>query len=177
MTNPRYLPPGAADMMSKYKPWSRVLVETLPGVRVTAGGHGFVGSAVIDVPTDEVDKLMAKVRDHDEWARCEAAAKRKRDKEIAEGKRGDKHTAAAEFFSRHGKGGGSLARVEVIEDSIPAPLTDEERKLAQVMASVQSQMTARVAPPKVEEADASEAEDVEVMPRRRGRPRKVVSDE
>ena len=31
------------------------------------------------------------------------------------------------------------------------PLTDEERKLAQVMASVQSQMTARVAPPKVED--------------------------
>lgn len=176
MTSPRYLPPGAADMMSKYKPWSRVLVETLPGVRVTAGGHGFVGSAVIDVPTDEVERLRAKVRDHDEWERCEAAATRKRAKEIAEGKRGDKYTAAAEFFARHGKGGGSLARVEVIEDSIPAPLTDEERKLAQVMASVQSQMTARVAPTNVEPTEASDV-DIEEMPRRRGRPRKVVSDE
>ena len=170
MTNPQYLPPGAADMLSKYKPWTRVLVETLPGVRVTAGGHGFTGTVVIDVPTEDVARLKAKVRDHEEWQRCEVAAKRKRDALVAEGKRGDKHTAAAEYFTRHGKGGGSLARVEVVEESIPAPLTDEERKLAQVMASVQAQMSARPAPAPTYDVD--DAGEDEAAPRRRGRPRK-----
>jgi len=175
MTNPaRYLPPAdnrvGSNNPNSFKPHSRVLIETLPGVRVTAGGRSFEGGPyVIEVPAEDVPKLQAKVRDHSEWARAERTAERKRGDAKKAGKPSDGITAASVYHSDHGKGGGSLLRVEVLEDDLPAPLGDEERKLAQVMAHVHAQTQAAAA--RVERDD-SDSDDVTPAPRRRGRPPK-----
>lgn len=175
----RYLPPAdnrvGSNNPNAYKPHARVLIETLPGVRVTAGGRSFEGGPyVIEVPAEDVPKLQAKVRDHDEWARAERTAARKR----ADAQKANKPfaaiTAASVYHSDHGKGGGSLLRVEVLEDDLPAPLGDEERKLAQVMAHVHAQTQAaagRIAAI-VAHDDSDSDDDATPAPRRRGRPPK-----
>jgi hypothetical protein len=49
--------------------------------------------------------------------------------------------SAARFHQDlYGKGGGSLARFEVLETDVPAPLSKDQRQMAQVMAHVQAAM-------------------------------------
>jgi chromosome condensin MukBEF ATPase and DNA-binding subunit MukB len=170
MTNPaRYLPPADPRVTDDqtFSTYARVVIETLPGVSVTAGGRLIKGGPyTIEVPVEDVPKLRAKVRDHEAWAVCERSAERM----LAEAKKNQTSTlnisAAAEYQRRHGKGGGSLARFEVVEENVPAPLSKDQRQMAQVMAHVQAAMRSTPG------YDSDSGDDVTPAPRRRGRPPK-----
>lgn len=169
MTNPRYLPPSDPRVTDTetFSSYARVLIETLPGVTVTAGGRLIEGGPyLIDVPVEDIPKLRAKVRDHAEWSRCEDAAERA----LKTAKTNQTSTlnisAAAEYQRRNGKGGGSLQRLEVVDESVPAPLSKDQRQMAQVMAHVQAAMQ------QVQRAPVEDEDDTETPARRRGRPRK-----
>ena len=143
MTKPRYLPPSDPRVTDAqtFSTYARVEIETLPGVTVTAGGRVLLGGPfIIEVPVDEVDGLRAKVRDPVKWKQCEEMAARK----LAEAKANKMPTlnlSAARFHQDlYGKGGGSLARFEVLETDVPAPLSKDQRQMAQVMAHVQAAM-------------------------------------
>lgn len=163
MTQPQYLHPNGGNP-ARFARYCRVLVETLPGVRVGVGGHAFEGSAVVDIPVNELEAVKAKVRDPDEWRMCEKRAADRIARLKASKKDASNVSAAGIYFELHGKGAGSLARVEVLEADVPAPLSADEQKLSQVMAHVQRGLDARINP--------DDASDDEAAPRRRGRPRK-----
>jgi hypothetical protein len=162
MTTPQYLHPNGGNA-ARWKPYVRIQVETLPGVRVGIGGHSFIGAAVVDIPHDELASVQAKVRDPGEWARCERLAA-ERIARLKESKKDASNVSAAGiYFELYGKGAGSLARVEVLEENVPPPLSGDEEKLSQVMAHVQR---------RIEGSD----EEPTPVPRKRGRPPRASED-
>lgn len=165
----RYLPPADPRVTDAqtFSTYARVIIETLPGVTVVAGGRLIEGGPfTIEVPIEDVPKLRAEVRDHRAWADCETWAK----DTLAAAKKNQTSTlnisAAAEHQRRYGKGGGSLARFEVVEENVPAPLSKDQRQMAQVMAHVQAAMQPALG------YDSDSDDDVTPAPRRRGRPPK-----
>lgn len=165
----RYLPPADPRVTDHqtFSTYARVVIETLPGVSVVAGGRLIQGGPfTIEVPIEDVPALRAKVRDHEAWAVCEKTAERM----LATAKKNQTSTlnlsAASEYQRRYGKGGGSLARFEVLEENVPAPLSKDQRQMAQVMAHVQAAMRSEPG------YDSDPGDDDAPAPRRRGRPPK-----